>query len=133
MELMRSKGRISWLAVLAGFLLDNILSLIIGGIMLSIEPNIGDGRYFTTSTGIIAGVLLGLSTVLGGFLAGWLAKEDRFLHGFLVGGIGIVMLLLNSLGAAGLTLDMIVLQFLATGLAGVAGYTSRWTPLRQSK
>ncbi len=130
---MQGKSRIRWLAVMAGSLLDQVLTLIIGGVALGAAPEAVDGRFFASSAGAVVGVLLALATVVGGGLAGLIAKEERFLHGFMVGGVGIVLLLLGSMGGSTVTVDMLVLQFIATGLAGVAGYSSRWAPVRQQK
>ncbi len=130
---MQGKSRIRWLAVVAGSLLDHILTIIIGGIAIGVAPDTAQGQFFASSAGALIGVLLVLATVAGGWLAGLIAKEERFLHGFMVGGVGIVLLLLGSLAGSMLTLDMLVLQLIATGLAGCAGYSSRWTPVRQRK
>lgn len=128
---MQRKGRINWLAVLAGNVLDNVLSAIIFSIGLGFDPNVQLDGFFSSTTGVVVGLLLLLATVAGGFLAGWIAKEERFLHGFLVGGIGIIILMLIGWLGQAPRLDEIVLQCLATLLAGLAGYSSRWTPARQ--
>lgn len=128
---MQRKGRINWLAVLAGNVLDNVLSAIIASIGLGFDPNIQFDGFFSSSTGVVIGLLLMLATVVGGWLAGRIAKEERFLHGFIVGGIGIFMLLLATWVDQPVRLDEIVLQCIATVLAGLAGYGSRWTPARQ--
>lgn len=130
---MQGKSRIHWVAVLAGSLLDNILSMLIGGVALGFAPEIADGAYFTSASGTVTGILLALATVIGGWLAGRIAKTERFLHGVMVGGFGIVMLLLQSFFDIPLTLDQLVLQFVATGFAGLAGYSSRWVPVRERK
>lgn len=130
---MQVKGRIRWFAVIAGSLLDNVLTLIISGIVAGVAPQVTDGRFFANGTSAVVGALLALATVCGGALAGWIAKEERFLHGFMVGGVGIVLLLLDSFSGTAITLDMLVLQFVATALAGLAGYSSRWVPVRQRK
>ena len=130
---MQAKSRIHWVAVLGGTLLDNILSLLIGGIAISITPEIGQGFFFGSTAGAVTGVLLALATVAGGWLAGRIAKHERFLHGFMVGGFGIVYMLFQSLLGAQLTLDQLALQFVATGVAGLAGYSSRWVPARERK
>ena len=130
---MQGKSRIHWVAVLAGSLLDNILSMLIAGIALAIAPEIANGAFFTSAPGAVAGVLLALATVIGGWLAGRIAKEERFLHGVMVGGFGIVLMLLQSVFGVSVTLDQLVLQFVATGFAGLAGYSSRWVPARERK
>jgi putative membrane protein (TIGR04086 family) len=105
--------------------------LVIYLIGLGIDPGIETQGLLASSVGIVISLLLVLSTIIGGWLAGRLAKEERFLHGFMVGGIGIVMLLIESFSGEAMPLDTILLQFVATGLAGLAGYVSRWTPARQ--
>lgn len=130
---MQGKSRIHWIAVLAGSLLDNILSMLIAGIALASAPEIADGSFFASTPGAVAGVLLALATVIGGWLAGRIAKEERFLHGVMVGGFGIVLMLLQSVFGVPVTLDQLVLQFVATGFAGLAGYSSRWVPVRERK
>lgn len=130
---MQAKNRIRWRAVVAGSLLDQILTIIIGGIGLSVAPDIAYGQFFSSMPSTVIGVLLGLATVVGGWLAGRIAKEERFLHGLMVGGVGIVLLLLDSAAGGNLTLDMMVLQFVATGLAGFAGYSSGWVTAGQRK
>ena len=128
---MQRKGRINWLALLAGNVLDTILSLIISIIGFGIDPNIQLDGFFGSRTGIVLGMLLMLATVAGGWLAGRIAKEERFLHGFIIGGIGIVLMLFSSWSGEPVGLGNIVLQCVATVLAGLAGYASRWTPARQ--
>ncbi len=130
---MQAKGRIHWLAVLAGTLLDNVLTLLIGGIAIGITPDIGQGSYFTSTAGAVTWVLLVLCTVAGGWLAGRIAKHERFLHGFMVGGFGIVLLLLDSWLGGQVTLDQLALVFVAAVFAGLAGYSSRWMPARERK
>lgn len=128
---MQRKGRIHWRAVMFGYLFDYISSLFIGAIAYSVNQNIATESLFASTTGIVYAVLGVLMTVIGGFIAGRIAKEERFLHGFLVGGIGIVVLLLEGLLGAQIPLENIILTFVATVLAGVAGYLSRWTPARE--
>lgn len=130
---MQTKRRIQWFAVIAGSLLDNLLTLVIGGLGSTFAPEIAEGIYFRTGAGTLIGVLLALSTVAGGWLAGVIAREERFLHGFMVGGVGVLLLLLDSFAGGQMTADVLVLQFAATLLAGVAGYISRWTPVRLGK
>ena len=128
---MQRKGGINWLALLAGNVFDTVLSAIIGIIGYSIDPNIRLDGYFSSTAGIITGLLLMLATVAGGWLAGRIAKEERFLHGFIVGGIPIVTMLIGGWSGQMARLDEIALACAATVLAGLAGYISRWTPARQ--
>lgn len=128
---MQRNGRINWLAVLAGNVLDNVLSAIIAVIGLGMVSGVQLDGYFASAGGTILGLLLMLATVVSGWLAGRIAKKERFLHGFLVGGIGIIVLLIVSLVERPVRLDEIVLQCVGTVLAGLAGYSSRWTPARQ--
>jgi hypothetical protein len=122
-------GQIRWLAVLAGFMVDMLISSIILAVTQGIDPQATQGRWFGSPTAILVGILLVLSTVVGGWLAGLIAGDERFLHGFLVGGVGILLLLIQPIFGTSATIDQIVLQLAATGLAGCAGYTSRWTPI----
>lgn len=128
---MQRNGRINWLAVLAGNVLDNFLSIIIIMIGFSSVPDVQLDSYFASASGVIIGLSLMLATVVSGWLAGWIAKKERFLHGFLVGGIGIIVMLIGSLVEQTPRGDEIVLQCVGTVLAGLAGYSSRWTPARQ--
>jgi putative membrane protein (TIGR04086 family) len=127
------KGRIQWHAVLMGYVVDFLITLVIGGIGLALEPSIATGAYFSTPTGTVIGVLLALSVAVGGWIAGRIARTERFLHGFLVGGLGIIMLLVGGFFDSPASLDSIVLQFAATGLAGLAGQLSQWPAMRERK
>ncbi len=130
---MQRKGRINWVAVLAGWILDFVLSLIISGVALAFDPSLEEASFFASASGIVTGLLLALATGIGGWLAGRIAKEERVLHGVLVGGLGIFLLLLVSLTDTPPPLDSILLQLLATALGGLGGYLSRWTPVRQQE
>lgn len=130
---MRRKGQINWLAVLAGHILDIMLTLIIGLAALQINPSLAQGRLLDSTSGVVVMVLSSLTTVLGGWLAGLIARDERFLHGFLVGGAGIVLLLIQGWTGTPPTLESIVFQIAATFLAGLAGAASRWTPIRQRR
>lgn len=128
---MQRTGRIHWLAVLGCYLLDDVISVLVFIIAVSFVPALQNGSLLGSSVGIGVAVVLVLSTIVSGWLAARIAREERFLHGFLVGGIGILMMLIESFGGAPLLLDGILLQFLATALAGVAGYFSDRLPVRQ--
>lgn len=132
---MQRKGtrRIKWLAVLAGWMLDLFLSALIVGIALMIDPDLADQNFLAGTGSVVLGVLLVSATAVGGWLAARLAKQERVLHGVLVGGMGIFMLLFESIFDTPPPLDSIVLQFVATVLAGVGGYISRWLPMRQQE
>jgi hypothetical protein len=131
---MQPKRRIQWLVVFSCFILDVFLSLIIYGIAGSLDPTIIDNGAFSSTVGITAWVLGTLSTIFAGGVAGRVAKEERFLHGFLVGGIGIVFALFNN-GLAGVAprLEDLILVFVATPLAGIAGHLSGLTTAREQK
>lgn len=128
---MQRNVRINWLAILAGNVLDTFLSTIIALIGFGIFPDVPFDGYFASASGAIIGLSLMLATVISGWLAGRIAKQERFLHGFLVGGIGIIVMLIAGLAERPARLDEIVLQCVGTLLAGLAGYSSRWTPARQ--
>jgi hypothetical protein len=130
---MQPKRRIQWLVVFSCFILDVFLSLIIYAVAGSIDPTFTDNGAFASTVGITAWIFGTLSTILAGGVAGRIAKEDRFLHGFLVGGIGIVFALLNSFGGVPLRLEDLILVFVATPLAGVAGYLSGLTAVQEQK
>lgn len=128
---MQRNGRINWLAVLAGNVLDTFLSTIIALIGFGFFPDVPLDGYFASVSGAIIGLALMLATVVSGWLAGRIAKQERFLHGFLVGGIAIIVMVITGLVERPARLDEIVLACAGTLLAGLAGYSSRWTPARQ--
>jgi len=128
---MQRKGRIQWLAILVGYLVDMTGSMIIAFAAQSIDPSVLSQSMFASTTGVVTAFLLVLMTTIGGFVAGRIAQEERFLHGFMVGGIGIIMLLIDSLVGTVIPLENILLQCCATLLGGLAGYGSRWTTTRQ--
>lgn len=130
---MRRRQGIQWYAVLAGSAVHMLLSLVISGIGAALEPDIMTGAFFQTPIGALVGVLLALAVVVGGWVAGRLAGQERFLHGFIVGGIGIMLMLVTSLAEGSPPLDAIVLQLVATLLAGCAGQLSQWPLARLRK
>ncbi len=127
---MQNNGRIKWVAVLAGWTVDVVLSMLVMAIALAAGLQIETGRFFASPGGIVIGLILVALTGIGGFVAGWIAKDEHVLHGVLVGGVGILYLLFVSLIDVAPSFDSIVLQVCATVLAGLGGYMSRWMPVR---
>ncbi|WP_026369725.1 TIGR04086 family membrane protein [Kallotenue papyrolyticum] len=130
---MRRRQGIQWHAVLAGSVVDMLLSLVISAVGAALDPAIMSGMFFRSPGGALVGVLLVLAVVIGGWIAGRLAEHERFLHGFMVGGIGIILMLITSLAEGSPPLDAILLQFVATLLAGCAGQLSQWPVARLRK
>lgn len=130
---MQRQGRIHWLPVFAGFLGDVTISQIIGGIAASIDPNIFSNSLFNSTTGIVIWVLGLMSTVIAGGVAAYFAGEERVLHAVLVAGLGLLLALMSTLVGETISFDGILLTVLAVPLAGLAGYVSRWTPMRSRR
>ncbi len=128
---MQNNGRIKWMAVLAGWTLDVVLSTIVHAIALAIGLHIETGQFFASPGGTVVGLILASLTGIGGFVAGYIAKDEHVLHGVLVGGVGVLYLLFVSLIEVTPSFDSIVLQVCATILAGLGGYMSRRMPVRQ--
>lgn len=136
---MPRTGRIHWLAVLAGYLLDVLLSFVlpnVGAALLTlfgvaVDPAALTDGFLGSPTGLLFGVSLTLATLIGGWLAGRLAKEERFLHGVLVAVIGLALSLLAAWGGATPRLDEVVRLCLTLPLAGLAGRASGWSAARQ--
>ena len=121
-----------WLAVTAGFLADMLISWGISSVGSLFDPNLRNSVVsFATTAGIVAAILLVLSTGLGGWLAGRIAKRENVLHGVLVGGMGIFAMLISSWSGVRLPFADIVLQIVAVGVGGLGGWLSRWIPARQ--
>jgi putative membrane protein (TIGR04086 family) len=118
-------GRIKWIAVVVGFLLDTLISTLIFGIAAQIEPDLSTTITLTTTVGLITACLLVLSTGIGGWLAARLARTEFVLHGVLVGGLGIFSMLLEALiGGQAQPLNAILLQCVACGVGGIGGWLS---------
>ncbi len=122
-----------WLAVLLGYLVDQLISIIILGIGQAFDPQLTDGATFASTAGTVTSVLLVLSTGLGGWLAGRLAKQEYLLHGVLVGGITLVVMLVQSLFGKQWTGTIVVLQIIATLVGGLGGWLSQWVPVSQRR
>ncbi|GAC1356811.1 MAG: hypothetical protein NVS4B8_26940 [Herpetosiphon sp.] len=125
-------GKILWMPVMLGFLVDNVLSLLVREAGTLIDPAVlGKATTSTlgSTTGIVVWVLGMLATGVGGYVAGRRAKEERVLHGVLVGGVGIILMLLIGLGGVqgsgynGLDAGQ---QVMATLLGGAGGALSVW-------
>ncbi len=121
-----SPGRIVWLAVIAGFVVDTLISLAIIAIASMFDPQITREQNFNTTAGAVTTVLLSLSTLLGGFIAGRRAKHEYILHGALVGGISIVTLMLNSFFVEQASLFTIVHGIVLVFMGALGGLISRW-------
>jgi len=132
MEAPQSKAapeRIKWIAVVAGFLLDMLLSTLIFGIAAQIDPELSSQLTLATTAGVITACLLVLSTGAGGWLAGRLARTEFVLHGALVGGLGIFVMLIESLiGSGAEPLNAILLQCVAVVVGGLGGWLSGRMP-----
>ncbi len=89
-------GRIRWLAVILGYLVDAVLSTFIRWGAAQFDPRLMNEISFHSITGAVAAILLVVSTGVGGWLAGRLARQEYVLHGALVGGIGIILLLIQG-------------------------------------
>ncbi|HSH81526.1 MAG TPA: TIGR04086 family membrane protein [Herpetosiphonaceae bacterium] len=126
-------GRIRWLAVMAGFFVDILLSEIIRGIGSQFDAAVLEGATFRSATTSIVAVLLVLSTGIGGWVAGRMARHEHVLHGVLVGGVGIFLILLAGLGDAPEPFTNVVLQCFAVLAGGLGGFLSRWIPAPQEQ
>jgi putative membrane protein (TIGR04086 family) len=127
-------GRIMWLAIAIGYLVDYLVSLFIRAISQTFDPLLGYQISFGSTAGIVTAVLLVLSTGLGGWVAGRLAKTEYVLHGVLVGGMGLIILLFTSLfGREPVPLLTTVLQCVAVIVGGIGGWASRWLPAPQQQ
>jgi putative membrane protein (TIGR04086 family) len=126
-------GRIVWLAVLAGFFVDNLISLVITLIAQRLDPQLAQGLNFASTVGIVTTALLTLSTGFGGWLAGRLAKHEYVLHGALVGGISLLTLLIDALFVMSPALFSIVHAIVLVGVGALGGLLSRWIPSSQKQ
>ena len=129
--MMNTPGRIRWSAIAIGFLVDNLISILVGSTGARFDPELAQGVSFATTAGTITSILLVLSTGFGGWLAGRLAKHEHVLHGTLVGGLGIIVMLVSSLFGQQTPLLNILLQCLAVGAGALGGWLSRRTPAQQ--
>ncbi len=119
-------GRIVWLAVIAGFVVDTVISLVIIAIASMFDPQVTREQNFSTTAGVVTTVLLSFSTLLGGFIAGRRAKHEYILHGALVGGISIVTLMLDSFFVEQASLFTIVHGIVLVFMGALGGLISRW-------
>lgn len=118
---------VRWTAVLTGFLVDLLASLII--------QSFASDQFFTApdlaqpgNLAIIA--LLTFSTGVGGYIAGRMAQQDRALNGFLVGIVGV---LIGVLGGGSLPRPFVVASAIGCLLAALGGYVSRFPPAQREK
>ena len=124
-------GRIKWLSVVAGYLVDFMLSLLTVTIASWLNPALGAELSFNSPSATLIALTLVLATGVGGWVAGRLARGERVLHGALVGGIGIIMLLIQSLTDATPSLIAITLQCVAVGVGALGGWLSGRIPTVQ--
>ena len=131
MEAPQSKAapeRIKWIAVVAGYLLDYVISLIVHAIGAQFDPGLATQISLATAAGVVTACMLVLSTGIGGYLAGRLAPAERVLHGALVGGLGIFLMLIFSLFGQSQPLTAILLQCVAVVVGGLGGWLSGRVP-----
>lgn len=126
-------ARIGWLAVLAGFIVDELVSELVGSIGQHFDPQLAQGVTLASTVGIATALLLVLSTGFGGWVAGRLAKREYVLHGTLVGGVGLIVMLIMAFAGVGPRLIEIWLQFACVGAGALGGYLSRWLPAPQKE
>lgn len=117
---------VRWTAVLTGFLVDCLISLLL--ISLA-SPQFSEAPDLSQSGDVALLCLLTLSTGVGGYVAGRMAGQDRPLNGLLVGIVGI---LLNQLGPP---LPRVFVLASAAGclVAALGGFLSRYPPLRRPR
>ena len=126
-------ARIGWLAILAGFIVDNLISELVGAIGQSFDPMLAQGVTLASTAGIITSIFLVLSTGLGGWIAGRLAKREYVLHGTLVGGVEIILMLIMAVAGDAPSPLQIWLQFAAVLAGALGGYLSQWIPSTQKE
>src|SRR5687767_11628913 len=95
-RMRETPGRIRWLAILIGYLVDTVISTFITWVAALFDPRLMTEITFSSYAGAVTAVLLVVSTGVGGWLAGRLAKQEYVLHGALVGGLGIILMLILS-------------------------------------
>ena len=131
MEAPQSKAapeRIKWIAIVAGYLLDYVISLIVLAIGAQFDSGLATQISLATTAGVVTACMLVLSTGIGGYLAGRLARAERVLHGALVGGLGIFLMLIFSLFGQSQPLTAILLQCVAVVVGCLGGWLSGRVP-----
>ena len=113
---------VRWMAVLTGFVVDYLISLLVS---ILAPPEFLVAPDLSRPNDLILICLLLLSTGIGGYVAGRMARTNRVLNGFLVAVVGI---LLGQLGGPAPRV-FVVASAISCLVAALGGFLSRY-PLK---
>lgn len=128
-------NKIVWLAVFLGFLADYLVTGLLQALAVLFNNDLAEMSASFSGGGLLLLALGTLGTGIGGLVAGRSARHERVLHGVLVGGMGLLAMVIGTMVASPppFTGPEVVGQIVATGLAGLGGYASRWFPKPQEE
>lgn len=118
---------VHWSAVLRGWLIDFLLSLIIQFSAIGLGlTSFFESPDLSRPPDLVLLVLLLLSTGIGGYAAGRLARRAQIINGFMVGIIGVVIAAILNPGVSAVPRLFVFGQIAGCGLGAVGGYISRF-------
>jgi len=118
---------IRWMAVLTGYLVDLLISILLPAFLAT--PEFFISPDLTQPADLILICLLVLATGVGGYVAGRIAQTQRAMHGLLVGVVGI---LTNQLfGGPPIPRALVVASAIGCLAGALGGLMSRYIPQKQ--
>jgi len=120
---------IRWMAVLTGYLVDLLISILLPAFLAT--PEFFISPDLTQPPDLILICLLVLSTGVGGYVAGRIAQAQRAMHGLLVGVVGILTNQLLMLGGPPIPRVLVIASAIGCLVGALGGMMSRYIPQKQ--